>query len=321
MRGMKRFATLLALLAALLLLTGCIGSNVQGTKYTAFKETTAALVECATTSYDLAVNQWVALGPKCLAKYSSDNDLAGDAAYLSKWDELQCGTGDNAPIYRNPRRDFEIRLQILMILSEYASKLNLVATTDYSGNVVSSTSKIGAQAASVAEASDPLLVDAKKAKDAVKGLAAVVGKVLSLYLESKREEALRQELDESQDFIDKLAKALQQDHTALNEVSNTYLYKERLLWKEKPRPTDDFEKRIAYDMARLQLENNHKLRSDALTAVNKALNHLSGAHAELRQSLDKAVTMESFGKYLAAADEAAQLMRQAKANSLKEMKQ
>ena len=308
MRGVKYYRGLLLVLVALLLLTGCPVSAVQPNQFTAFKTATASLAESASTSYDLAVSQWAALAPKCLAKYSSNTEIGKSAAYLIKWGEFQCENQQ----FQNPQRDFEIRLKSLSLLADYAAKIALVATADYAGNLETSSAKLGVQAASVAEASDPLITDAKKSKEAVKGLGIVVGEVASLYIERKRAEVLRLELKRTQPYLEQLARALKEDNRALNIYSDTVLAAERLIANTVLRP-EGYDKRLSYDTQRLLLERNHKLRSDAFKLLNAAIGKLPEAHAELLRSLDKQESMKALGELLGSVDEVALLLRQVKA--------
>lgn len=314
-RGSKRFAPLLGLLVLVVLLAGCGASAVQGTKYTAFKDSTAALAQDTRASYEGVQGLWEELTAECLA---IPNNNATYMEVLAE-KEIPCskGKGKDAQVktFENPQPRLAARLQALDALARYAAMLNTLATTDYAAGVDASTAKLTASLdnlqAALAQGGVP---PAPKLETAASVISTVVAAVAKSYVEGKRKEALSKALTDTQKSIQDLADNLELDSVQISTLAESYsgFY---VGLAQGVRPKVSLERIKAYDVGVLKVYKTGKTLKAAFIAQGKMLKLLPAAHANLLTSLNDPKTgLEQLEEFVAAAEQVLAIMKQLRTN-------
>jgi len=307
-RGSRRFAPLLGLLVLVALLAGCAASAVQGTKYTAFKDSTAALAQDTRASYEGVQNLWEDLNAECLITPSKRANYQG---ILSGGVPCDVINGTLVPVENPESQLLGVRLQALDALARYAAMLNILATTDYAAGVDASTAKLSASLGNLQTALTSAVPAAAELKPATSAFSAVVAAVAQKYVEGKRKEALRTALTDTQKDIKTLSEKLILDNGNVAILAQGYSGK-YVTMAEEQRPPDP-EKRIAYDAKILQKYKGGRTLVKALAALQDAVARLPKAHAELLKSLDEPGTpMVELEAYVIATEQATAIVKQFK---------
>ncbi|MDO9630510.1 MAG: hypothetical protein Q7I92_01240 [Humidesulfovibrio sp.] len=307
----KRFAPLLGLLVLVALLAGCVGSTVQGTKYTAFKDSTAVLAQDTRTSYEGVHNLWKNINAECL---STDGDVGAYERILTN-QGISCGKGAIVMERKieDPMPRLNARLQALDALVRYATMLNVLATTDYAAGVDASMAKLNASLGNLAAALPPAVPqkDLKQLQDATSVFVNVVKAAAKPYVEHKRKKALQLVLTETQGCIQTLSEKLLVDNGYVKSfVTAGRDFSMGQSIKTRPK---DYENRLAYDAKVLQTYETGTALIAAVAALDKALERLPKAHAELLESLDKTGTdLERMEAFVAATEQAMMIVQQIK---------
>ncbi len=307
-RGSKRFMPLLGLLVLVALLAGCAASAVQGTKYTAFKDSTTALAQDTRASYEGVQNLWEDLNAECLITPSKRANYQGILSGGVPCDRIN---GRLVP-FENPESQLlGVRLQALGALARYAAMLNILATTDYAAGVDASTAKLSASLGNLQTALTSAVPAAAELKPATSAFGAVVAAVAQKYVEGKRKEALRAALTDTQVHIKILSEKLILDNGDVAILAQGYSGKYVTVAEEQRPP--DLEKRIAYDSKILQKYKSGRTLAKALAALQDAVARLPKAHAELLKSLDEPGTpMVELEAYVIATEQATAIVKQFK---------
>jgi len=306
MRRRKRFTPLL-LIVVVVALAGCASTAARGTKYTAFKTATAALVQNAQTNYGGVESLWDGLTAQCLA-------LPGNEAsyrHLLSGTGIPCGKDEKGKVRRfeDPRPLLQARLEALEALARYGSLLNTLATTDYAAGTNTSTATLCASLESLQNALTPLVAEAANLQNATTLLGSAARAAGGLYVEGERKKALRTLLAGSQGGIQTLAEKLLLDNGYVATLARSYM-EFSVGQADKTRPAD-YEKRVAYDAKVLQQYKNGLALAGAITSKDKAVQALPEAHAELLESLDKPGTpLQRLEAFVAAAEQALALAQQ-----------
>jgi|GEM_PF-2729895 hypothetical protein len=309
-RRCKRFAPLLGLSVLVALLAGCVGSAVQGTKYTAFKDSTAVLAQDTRTSYEGVQSLWEELTAQCLAMPSSKAEYVN---VLSK-SGIPCGktTGGEVREFENPQPRLDARLQAMDTLARYASVLNTLATTDYAAGVDASTAKLTASLdnleAALAQGGVPVTPTAKAATSAI---STVVRLVATSYVNGERQKALHELLKDTQQSIADLAIYMKRDNGEISSMAKGY--SEFYVGRAQEARPSDYKTAKAYDAEVLKVYKKGKYLEAAFRAQDKMLDLLPLAHKELLDNLDKPKgRMEQLEAFVGAAEQVLVLMQQIK---------
>jgi hypothetical protein len=308
-RRCKRITPLLGLLVLLALLAGC-AAQVQGTKYTAFKDSTTALAQDTRTSYEAVQGLWDDLNAECLSVPSKKASYQG----ILSGKGIPCDVNASGQLvpFENPKPQLlGARLQALDSLVRYAAMLNVLATTDYAAGVDASTAKLAASLGNLQTALTPAVPAAAELRSATNMFSQVVGAVAKAYVEGKRKEALRTALTDTQASIKTLSEKLILDNGSVATLARGYSEKFVEL-AEETRPKD-FEKRVGYDAKVLQKYKTGRTLAEALAALDKAVVRLPEAQAELLKSLDEPRTpLENLEAFVIAAEQAMAIVKQLK---------
>lgn len=302
MRGVKRFAALLALLAALLLLTGCPGSAVQPNKFSAFKDAAAAVTTQSQAAYDEVQALWTTLSMECLAKPMPAEDYAAAIREISTKSPCKEGVG------KNPKPRMDVRVKVLKALANYAAAVNTLASTDYVGGYDASIGKLDASFTSLESAlADKnglnLTVPAKavKAQSAVKATVEFIGKI---YLERERKKQLRAVLNEGQGSLDAMRELFEDSNMSLSNLE--WSYQESFLeHRAAQRKGKDHDKLLAYDAKLVAEYTRIQEVEKVLAAQTRAIKAMPEANKALLESLDKddPGILKNLERYIAAAQE------------------
>lgn len=275
---MKRHIAFLVLLVFVLGAAGCVTTGVNSTKYTAFKDSTAALAKDTRASYAGVQKLQSLLYSECMARFDDKHPynmtiLAGKAP--------PCRDGLQTPIDATDHSQLlKSRLAALDALARYATVLNTLASYDNKAELEAASAKLSASLAT--------LHSSATGNDGMQAASTVFGKVVQrigqMYTEGKRKEALRTVQTEAQPWIEQLAAHMTADSAEIRSLTHSYA-RSYVSLMESGRPKDK-EQRAKYDtMVLSEYQTGQELQS-VLNAQSKAVNSLSAAHMDLIASLD-----------------------------------